>query len=101
VPHRGDQRNLRSRDRPSQDFVIERRQVFRRTAAARDDDHIDIIVLVEKAHSCRHLVRSRIALHLGRIDQHIHGMMPTLEHIQNVAEGRRLGRRYNANARRQ
>ena len=58
-------------------------------------------MLVKKADSCRNLVRSGVALHLGVIDQHIHGMMAALEHVQNVAKRRRLRRGYDADTRRQ
>ena len=42
VPNGGDHRNLRRRNRARQSFVVERKQVFERTAAPRHDDHVHI-----------------------------------------------------------
>ena len=61
-----------------QGFVIEGGQVFGGAAAARDDNHVDVVVLVEETDSCGDLVRGRIALHLRGIDQDIHRMMAAL-----------------------
>ena len=56
-------------------------------------------MLVEEADSGGDLVRSRVALHLGGIDQDIHGMMAALEHVENVAQRGGLRRCDNADAR--
>src|ERR1700722_852458 len=101
VTHRRNHRNPRRRNRPRQPFIVERRQIFRRSAAARHHNHIHIFPLIKNPHARSDFSRRGVTLHLCRIDQHAHRVVPTPQNIQNVAQCRGLRRRYHANSRRQ
>ena len=65
--------------------MIERRQVFRRSSATSDNDHIYIASFVEVANAGGDFQCRGFALHLCRKDQNPSRIMPPSEHIQNVA----------------
>jgi len=96
----GDYGDLGGGDGAGQRFVVERGEVFGGAATARDDDYVDIVVLIEVADAGGDLKRRGVALHLGRINHYIHGMVAALEHIENVAESGGLRRCDHADARR-
>src|ERR1700722_803697 len=100
VPHRRNHWNLRSRHRPRQRLIIERRQIFRRPSAARYHNHFHTSLAIEVPPPRRHFLRRRFALHLRRINHHIHGVMSPLQYVQNVAQRRRLRRSHNPHPRR-
>jgi len=90
MAHCGNHRDFRSCDRSCQPFVVERRKILGRAASAGDDDDVDVVVLVEVTHSRGYLMRCTFSLHLRRINEHIHGMMPAFENVENVSQRSRL-----------
>src|SRR5258706_15407664 len=92
MPDRRDDRNLRSSHRSRQTFVIERSQILGGPSAPRDDDDFDLSCAIEMMKPGSDLNRSRLSLHLRRIDQNASGMMPARQNIQDVPQCRSLRR---------
>lgn len=70
VPYSGDYRYFRSSDRPRYGFGIEGGQIFRRTAAPRYDDSVDVLRLVEVEKTQGNFRGSLLTLHSGGIKKH-------------------------------
>ena len=81
--------------------MVERRKILGRAASARDDDDVDVVLLVEVTQSGGYLMRCTLSLHLRRIDKHIYGMMPAFENVENVSQRGSLRRCDDADPRRQ
>ena len=76
----GNDRLVRTHDRARDALFVERPQVFHGAAAARDDDHVDIGVAAEIVNALHDLKRRAAALHLSGIDEHVHRVVPPLQH---------------------
>jgi hypothetical protein len=97
----GDDGDLRGGDGARQGFVVERCEIFGRTAAAGDDDYVDIVVLIEEAEAGGDFLRRGLALNLRGIDKDVNRVVTALEYVENIAERGGVGRGDYANARRQ
>src|SRR6266498_1409404 len=98
---RGDDRYSRGDGGARQSFVVERGQVFGRTAATRDDDHVHISRTIEILQPGSDFGSGSLSLHLRGIDQHVRGVMAAPKNVKNVAQSSRLRRRYNPDAARE
>ena len=85
MPDRRDDRNFRSRNGASETFMVECRQIFRRSSAPGHDNHIYIAGFVEIANAGRDFKGRRFALHLRWKDQNPRRIVPPSKHIQDVA----------------
>ncbi len=64
--------NRAARNSARQRFIVERRQVLQRTAAPRDNDHIDSAGRLESRQRRDDFARRLGALHAGRRNQNVH-----------------------------
>src|SRR5579862_7153522 len=90
--------------------MIERGQVFNRSAAASNYDDFDFDRaagmacterLVKMSQARDDLTGCRVPLNLRRINQHVGRMVPPRQNVQNVTQGRALWRSDDADALRQ
>ena len=82
--------------RARHDLLVERPQVLDRSAAARDDQHVDFGARVRRGDRLRDLGGGALALHRGRIEDHGNGRPPAPQRRQDVAERRGAQRRHDA-----
>ena len=98
---RRDQRDHAVGARADHDLLVERPQVFQRTAAARDDQQIGarnparFRQRVKTADRCRDLFGRAVALHLDRPHQYA-ARKAVLQAVQDVADHRAGGRGHDA-----
>ena len=85
VTDRRDHRHRRSRDHPRDDFLVERPEVFDRSAATADDDHVDAWHASNRAQRLSDFsAADRLAQHPGEDRQHV----AHLRHFAQVHQGR-------------
>ena len=85
----GDHRNLAGRNRARHHFLVERPQIFERTAAARDDDHVRDLCAIEISQRGHNFRCRAFALHVHRITAARERLAKRrLQYAQNVANGR-------------
>src|SRR6266700_196255 len=96
-----DHRDRGRGDSPSEFFVVERRQVFQRAAAASDDNDVNISSAVEILDSGSNLRGRGFTLHLRRINENTNALMPPGKDIQHVVKRSSARRGHKADAARQ
>jgi len=92
VTNGGDHRLQRTNDGPRHKLLIERPKVLKRTAPARDENHIHVGVHAEKVDARRNLSRRTGSLNFRWMDQYMERIVPSLqnrEHIAKCGTGRR------------
>ena len=86
------------RDGAGQRFVIERPEILGRSAAASDDDHVELRHARDGPQRAHQIERRAVALHAGGPDDDACGRMPRGQHAQDVAERGAVERRHHADA---
>ncbi len=89
------------RDRPRHDLLVERPQVFDRSAAAPDDDDVDAFDAPDVAERAGDVGRGAVALDARRRDDHVRVRIPPAEHLEDVADRRAVERGDDADLARQ
>ena len=77
-------------------FVVEAPQILDRAAAARDDDRVEVITLIQSLQRGDDLGRSIIALHGRRREHHPQQRPAAANDVEHVLQGRAGGRGDNA-----
>ena len=91
-----------ARDRARDDFLVERPEIFDRSAAAADDDDVDARHARRSARSAARDVRRRaLALHARRADDEVRVGVAPAQHLDDVADRRAVERRDDADLARQ
>ena len=88
-------------NRPRRDFLVERPEIFNRAAPASDDDHVDARNLADGRHRAGDIERGAFALHAGRTNHDVRVRVAAPQHLDDVAHGRALERRHEADLPRQ
>src|SRR5690606_18528522 len=96
VAHGGDHGQARGMNGPRQGFVVEGPQVFQGTTTARQQDQVDVGqatgTAVHQLQRLAQLAGSRLALYAGGHDSDTQQGETTLQHAQDVVDGRPGGR---------
>src|SRR5437867_1584681 len=78
------------------DLFVEGPEIFERSAAAADDDDVDVAERVEVAQPLRDLLGGAVALHAGGRDHDVQLAEAAADHAQHVADRRAAQRRHHA-----
>ncbi len=84
MAHRRYHRLARPEDGPCDHLFIERPQVLQRSAATPDNDHIDVLQVVQNLNRPGNLCRSSCPLHPGWRKQYVQILISSLEHPQDI-----------------
>ena len=98
VADAGNHRHRRGDDRARQHLFVERPQVFERSAAARDDDHVDGLDARDLADRVRDFAPRAFALHARRRNHQVRVRIAPPQHADDVAQRRAVDRGDEADA---
>ena len=101
VADAGDDRHGNARDGACDHLLVERPEIFDRSAAAREDDDVDASDTANLPQRARHVRRRVRALHPRRAYDQMDVRVASTEHVDDVADGRAVERGDDADLARQ
>ncbi len=99
MPDRGHHRNRAELNRAGDRFLVERPEIFHRSAAAPDDEDVDAANLGKLPDPRGDFGGGAFTLHARRADDDMRGGMSPAEHLEDIAQRGAVERRHDADLR--